>query len=257
MKIFSFRLRSIIVVAAVILAAAAGIFFMSRTLTDAVSADTRLIPIYNVETSSNNVAISFNFAEKSEDLDKILSILEAYDVKATFFLLGLTAESERESVEKIYSCGHEIGNHSYSHSDMTALSEQEIADDIQRCNETVKSIIGVSPTLFRAPSGSYDNKTILAAGSLNMTVVQWDTDSLDWTDNSAEDIFNRVTESVQRGSIIQFHTGTAHTAEALPQILDYLTQNNFTAVTVGELIYRDNYTIDYKGTQIKADGSEQ
>ena len=83
-----------------------------------------------------------------------------------------------------------------------------------------------------------------------MITIQWDVDSLDWKNISADEIFKRVTTKVKRGSIIQLHTGTAHTSEALPQILEYLKNENLSAVTISELIYFNDYIIDNNGMQI-------
>ena len=74
-------------------------------------------------------------------------------------------------------------------------------------------------------------------------------DTLDWKNIEADEIIRRVTSKVQSGSIIQFHSGTQHTAEALPEILDYLKQENLNPVCVGELIYKNSYTIDNSGLQ--------
>lgn len=174
MKILSVKLKSIIITALVIFTVALGIFFTARTLSDAVSADVRMIPIYNVETSEKKVAITFNCAVGNSDIDAILTILKKHDIKATFFLLGSWADDYINEVQKIYDAGHEIGNHSYSHKDMPSMNYEDILLDIQKCNETVRNITGHSPTLFRAPSGSYDNKTISAAESLGMYTIQWD-----------------------------------------------------------------------------------
>ena len=249
MKILSVRLKSVIITAIVIIIVVSGIFFTAHTLSDTVSADVRMIPIYNVKTDENKVAMTFNCAVGNSDIDEILSILKKYNVKATFFLLGSWANDYPEEVQKIYDAGHEIGNHSYSHNDMPSMSYEKILLDIQKCNETIRNITGCSPTLFRTPSGSYDNKTISAAENLGMITIQWDVDSIDWKNISADEILKRVTTKVQKGSIIQLHTGTDHTAEALPQILDFLRNENFSAVTVSELIYQDNYSIDNNGTQ--------
>ena len=84
-----------------------------------------------------------------------------------------------------------------------------------------------------------------------MMTIQWDVDSLDWKNISAAEILTRVKDKVQKGSVIQLHTGTDHTAEALPMLLDYLKAENLTPVTVSELIYFTDYTINHNGTQIK------
>ena len=250
MKILSVKLKSIIITGVILIAVAVGILLTASSLSDVVSAETRMIPIYNVDTPENKVAITFNCAVGNSDIDSILAILDNYNVKATFFLLGSWADDYIEEVQKIYDAGHEIGNHGYSHKDLPTMNYEDIMLDIQKCNETVRNITGHSPTLFRAPSGAYDNKTISAAENLSMVTIQWDVDSLDWKNISADEIIKRVTTKVQSGSIIQLHTGTAHTAQALPMILDYLLKANLTPVTVGKLIYTDNYTIDNNGMQI-------
>ena len=174
MKILSVKLKSVIITALIMLAVVFGIFLTAHTLSDAVSAEARMIPIYNVDTPENKVAVTFNCAVGNSDMDSILATLDEHNVKATFFLLGSWADDYTEEVQKIYDAGHEIGNHSYSHKDMPSLSYEKIKLDIQKCNETVRNITGHSPTLFRAPSGAYDNKTISAAENLGMVTIQWD-----------------------------------------------------------------------------------
>ena len=178
MKILAIKLKSVIITVVVILLVVFGIFFTASTLSDAVSAEARMIPIYNVNTPENKVAITFNCAVGNSDIDSILTTLDKYNVKATFFLLGSWADDYMEEVQKIYDAGHEIGNHSYSHNDMPSMSYEKILLDIQKCNETIRNITGHTPTLFRAPSGSYDNKTISAAENLGMITIQWDVEPL-------------------------------------------------------------------------------
>ena len=251
MKILSVKLKSVVITGVILIAVVAGIFLIASSLSDAVSAEARMIPIYNVDTSENKVAVTFNCAVGNSDIDEILTILKKYDVKATFFLLGSWADDYIEEVQKIYDAGHEIGNHGYSHNDLPTMSYENILLDIQQCNETVRNITGCSPVLFRAPSGAYDNKTISAAEELGMMTIQWDVDTLDWKNISAEEIIEKIRVNAKKGSVIQLHTGTEHTAEALPQILDYLKEQQLKPVIVSELIYHSDYTIDFNGTQIK------
>ena len=249
MKILAVKLKSAIITMIVILIVVFGIFMTAHMLSDAVSAEARMIPIYNVDTDENKVAVTFNCAVGNSDIDSILVTLDNYNVKATFFLLGSWADNYKEEVKKIYDAGHEIGNHGYSHKDLPTMNFEDILLDIQKCNETIRNITGHSPTLFRAPSGAYDNKTISAAENLGMMTIQWDVDSIDWKNISADEIITRVTKKVGNGSIIQLHTGTAHTAEALPEIFDILISQGYSFVPVGELIYKENYVIDDTGKQ--------
>jgi len=178
MKILSVKLKSVIITMIVILAVVFGVFMTAHTLSDAVSTEARMIPIYNVDTPENKVAITFNCAVGNSDMDDILATLDEYGVKATFFLLGSWADDYTEEVQKIYDAGHEIGNHGYSHKDLPSMTYEDILLDLQKCNETIRNITGHSPTLFRAPSGSYDNKTISAAENLGMVTIQWDAEPL-------------------------------------------------------------------------------
>ena len=150
------------------------VFLTAHTLSDAVSGEARMIPIYNVDTNKKKVALTFNCAVGNSDIDSILATLDKSNVKATFFLLGSWADDYIEEVQKIYDAGHEIGNHGYLHNDLPTMNYENIMLDIQKCNETVRNITGHSPTLFRAPSGSYDNKTLSAAENLGMMTIQWD-----------------------------------------------------------------------------------
>ena len=173
MKILSVKLKSVVITELVIIAVALVIFFTASSLSDVVSAEARMIPIYNVDTPENKVAVTFNCAVGNSDMDSILSTLDKYNIKATFFLLGSWADDYVEEVQKIYDAGHEIGNHGYSHKDLPTMNYEDIILDIQKCNATVRNITGYSPTLFRAPSGSYDNKTVSAAENLGMMTIQW------------------------------------------------------------------------------------
>lgn len=103
--------------------------------------------------------------------------------------------------------------------------------------------------LFRAPYGDYDDLLIETAQAAGYYTVQWDVDSLDWKDLSASEIALRVVGGARAGSIILCHNNGLHTAESLPAIFDALQTGGYTFVPVGELILRENYTIDANGRQ--------
>ncbi|WP_312642541.1 polysaccharide deacetylase family protein [Hydrogenoanaerobacterium sp.] len=134
----------------------------------------RLLPIYSVETDEKVVALGFNCAWDDADVPQILQILKENDVKATFFMVGQWAEKYPESVKALYEAGHELGNHSYSHPDMTSQSREQIQQQIQKCDDAIEKITGVRPKLFRAPSGAYNNTVVETANALGHSVIQWD-----------------------------------------------------------------------------------
>lgn len=95
----------------------------------------------------------------------------------------------------------------------------------------------------------WNGENALAGGGLQMVAGG---DSLDWKDYDAKTIFKRVTEHLQPGSIVLFHNAALHTPEALPSILEFMQQNGYTVVPIGQLIYTENYTIDHAGRQFSA-----
>ena len=122
--------------------------------------------------------------------------------------------------------------------------------ELEECNNKVEAITGVRPNLFRAPFGAYNNDLLNATDSLKMHTIQWDVDSRDWKENyTTEMIVNGVVDNVKSGSIILFHNAAKNTPEALPIILEKLSDQGYSFVLVNDLIYKENYTIDHAGTQ--------
>ena len=158
-------------------------------------------------------------------------------------------EKYPEYVKKIDEAGHEIGTHSKTHPYMSKLSEAEIRAELSSSSEAITAVTGKKVDLFRPPYGDYDNLVIDTAKSMGIYSIQWDVDSLDWKDLSATDIAMRIINGVKPGSIILCHNNGLHTAEALPLIFSTLQNRGYEFVPIGELIYRENYTIDSAGKQ--------
>ena len=210
----------------------------------------RSLPIYNVDRDDNKIAISFDCAWGVEYTDQILSNLAEGKVRATFFTVQFWAEEHPDYLKKIDEAGHEIGTHSATHSYMSRLSETEIRAELKSSSEAITAVTGKAVELFRPPYGDYDDLLIDTCNNMGLYPIQWDVDSLDWKDLSASDIASRIVERVMSGSIILCHNNGLHTAEALPIIIDTLRAKGFEFVPIGELIYRENYTIDHTGKQI-------
>lgn len=209
----------------------------------------RKLPIYCVDCEEKKIAISFDAAWGNDDTETLINILKEYDVKATFFVVGAWVDKYPESVKQLSDAGHQVHNHSNTHPHMPSISGVQKTDELNSCNQKIASVTGKTPTLFRAPYGDYDNATIEAAESLGMYVVQWDVDSLDWKDLSADEIYNRVVGKVKNGSIVLFHNAALNTPEALGKILEKLSSEGYKFVTVENLIYKSGYSIDHTGKQ--------
>ena len=196
----------------------------------------KLYPIYRVETDEKKVAISFDAAWGADKTEQIMDVLDEFDVKATFFLVGFWMDEYPEMTKKIHERGFEVGSHSYNHPDMTKLSSEQVRQELVSTNEKIQSLIGQTPTLFRPPYGAYDNKLIQQLQDLGMKGIQWDVDTLDWKGYTPSQVIQRVNNNLQNGSIILCHNNADHVVENTRLILSTIINKGYTFVTVGELV---------------------
>lgn len=212
----------------------------------------RELPVYCVKTPKKQVALSFDAAWGNEDTKNILDILARHDVKVTFFMTGGWAAKYPEDVKLIASQGHDLGNHSENHKNMSQLTPAQIREEILAVHHRVKELTGVEMDLFRPPYGDYDNDVIAVARECGYYPIQWDVDSLDWKDYGAKSIIETVVSNphLGNGSIILMHNGAKFTPEALEAVITGLQEKGYELVPISELIYRDHYHIDHEGRQI-------
>ena len=147
----------------------------------------RDLPIYCVKTDKPQIALTFDAAWGNEDTAQILSILEKHNVKATIFMTGGWVESYPDDVKAILAAGHDIGNHSENHKNMSQLSTDEMKSELMEVHDRVKNLTGYEMTLFRPPYGDYSNEVIQTATSLGYYSIQWDVDILDTHGNDTGD----------------------------------------------------------------------
>ncbi len=213
------------------------------------SAANRDLPIYSVERPNKVVSLTFDAAWGNEDTQTLIDILARYNIRATFFVVGSWAEKYPESVRALAEAGHEVMNHSDTHPHMTALSEAQMREELQACDDKVEALTGVRPILFRPPYGDYSDAVVAAARETGHYTIQWDVDSLDWKGISAAEITKRVLERTREGSIVLFHNAAEHTPAALPGIIEGLLREGYTFLPVSELIYREGFEVDHAGRQ--------
>ncbi len=209
----------------------------------------RKVPIYNVQTQEKRVAISFDAAWGADKTEKIIQLLNEYHVKATFFLVGFWVAEYPEMVKLISQNGLEIGTHSNTHPDMAKLSADQVREELSTSINKIKAVVDVNVGLFRAPFGSYNNTVLTVAEEMNLQTIQWDVDSLDWKGLSGAEISKRILNRVKSGSIILCHNNSDHILDALPIVLDRLKNQGYTVGCVGDLVYKQDYTIDRAGVQ--------
>ena len=217
------------------------------------SVNGRELPIYCVETKEPKIALTFDAAWGNEDTQKILEILKKHDVHVTFFMTGGWVESYPDDVKAILAAGHDLGNHSENHKNMSQLSDAEKREELMQVHDKVLELTGYEMFLFRPPYGDYDNAVVNVAKDCEYYTIQWDVDSLDWKDYGVDSIIKTVTEHTHlgHGSIILCHNGAKYTAQALDTLITKLKEKGYTFVPVSELIYRDGYHMNVEGRQIK------
>lgn len=251
MRFITFRLKSALLAVSLVFLLVTGILTANAAgAAEAYWTGKRSLPIYCVGREDNKIAISFDCAWGVDSTDEILKHLAEKKVRATFFTVQFWAEKYPEYLKKVNAAGHEVGTHSATHSYMSKLGEDEIKAEFESSCNAIEKVTGKKVTLFRPPYGDYDDLLIDTSNAAGLYPIQWDVDSLDWKDLSASDIAERIVSRTKSGSIILCHNNGLHTAEALPIVIDKLRAKGFEFVPIGELIYKENYTIDSTGKQI-------
>ena len=206
----------------------------------------RELPIYCVKTAEPKVSLSFDAAWGNEDTGRILEILDKHDVKVTFFMTGGWVEAYPEDVKAILAAGHDLGNHSENHKNMSKISDSDKKDEIMKVHNKVKELTGYEMYLFRPPYGDYDNAVVKVTKNCGYYPIQWDVDSLDWKDYGADSIIKTVCghKHLGNGSIILCHNGAKFTADALDTLITDLKGKGFELVPISELIYKEDYYLE-------------
>lgn len=247
-KIFAYLVSVITVV--VLFFVANSIYNNNESISTSAGVTSNL-PIYNVETETNNVSLTINCAWNADDIDSILETLEKENVKVTFFMVGDWVDKFPDAVKKISEAGHEIGSHSNTHPHVTKLSYEENVKEIEESSKKIEDLTGKKVNIYRAPYGEYNDTVIKSATDNGYKTIQWNLDTLDYTGLTGEEMWNRLKDKIKNGDIILMHNGTKNTANSLEMIIKNIKEKGLNVVPISELIYQDNYTINSNGTQIK------
>jgi peptidoglycan/xylan/chitin deacetylase (PgdA/CDA1 family) len=182
------------------------------------------------------VALTFDDGPWPGATDRVLAILRRLHVQATFFMVGRQVDAYPGIARRVAAAGHEIGNHSFDHPEgFAALSDERVGAEMSDTNALLANL-GVTPTAFRPPGGSYDDAVVTTARSQSMRTVLWDVDPRDWVSGVPPKlIVSSVLHKVRPGSIVLLHDGggdARHTIEALPSIIERLRARGYDFVTI-------------------------
>ncbi|MDQ0190442.1 polysaccharide deacetylase family sporulation protein PdaB [Alicyclobacillus cycloheptanicus] len=195
--------------------------------------------IYKVDTDQKVVALTFDISWGNKVPDPTLDVLEKEKVKkATFFLSGPWTLRHPETAKRIHEMGYEIGSHGNLHKDFSNYPDSWIREQVSIAERSIQQVTGVKPTLIRTPNGDFNPRVLRCLNQMGYTVIQWNTDSLDWKNPGTQAIVNRVLKRAEPGDIILMHASDSskQITEALPQIIDGLRAKGYQFVTVSELL---------------------
>lgn len=203
------------------------------------------LPVYPADAKL--VALTFDDGPAAST-GRLLDILKAKRVKATFFMLGIQAEKSPALVARVAEEGHVIGNHSYSHKNLKKMTAEEATADLDKCSDILFGITGKRPTLMRPPGGNYDDMVVGCAKSRELRIINWSVDTRDWESKNRDAIlataFQEGAYGVQDGAIVLMHDVHPTTIDAVEEMIDRLQEQGYTLVTVPELL------------RVRADGGE-
>lgn len=182
---------------------------------------------------ANCIALTFDDGPARETTPRVLDVLERDHVPATFFVLGKQVQGNEHLLRRIFINGHEVGNHSWSHTSFLKLDAKQMHDQIGRTQAAVMAAGLPRPLLFRPPYGE-SNDAVRA--HVAMAFMYWNEDPKDWAAKSPQEITDAVVRDAKRGGVIVMHDTEHKTAEALPAIIQELRKRNYTFVTASHLM---------------------
>lgn len=217
-------------------------------------------PVWSAKTTLPRIALTFDDGPKPEHSPQILEVLDRFGVRATFFVVGREAYWHPDLIYRIFTSGHEIANHSYSHCCLDTLTDKQLELELAATNDIIKSITGVKPHFLRPPGGRYNHLVLNSAAKHKLKIVMYDVNAGDYTRSSpvftingeykkgngkyyykpANQIVADVVSNTKNGSILLFHNGGEQTINALPEVITELRKKGFQMVTLSELLAPDS-----------------
>lgn len=187
--------------------------------------------------SSRSVCLTFDDGPHPEHTARLLDVLSEHNVPATFFVVGRQAESHPELVRRAVASGHEVGHHSYTHSEPSDTPASELAREVVRTRELLGQLTGHKHNLFRPPKGELTVPKLYGLWKARQTVVLWNRDPKDFAGTSTQDVAERLDRlELYGGDIILLHDNWPYAAELIPRIASLAAGRGLAFTTVGRWI---------------------
>lgn len=226
---------------------------MSKWLKSSMFYTRFMSTVVGCQTAQKIVSLTFDDGPIPGFTPQVLDILNHYEVQATFFLVGLNIIEFPAIAHKIVRAGHTVGNHGYSHVNLTERGFVDVFRELRNGHNVIKHTLGVHPVVMRPPYGARNFLTLLVARMLRYTVLHWSVSGEDWRGEPASTIFERVLQAVKPGSIILLHDGWSPqlkmtwsdhdlvnmrkpTIESLPMIIESLRGKGYKLIPITELL---------------------
>ena len=198
------------------------------------------IKVHAQDTESiKRIALTFDDGPHPKQTKQILDVLDKYNVKATFFVIGINVKNYPGIISEVINRGHEIGNHTYTHPHAAKLDREALRAQILDCEQEIFNQTGQSVHLFRPPEGAVSAPMRQMMHDLDYINVLWNLDTRDWAHTPPEEIARNILQNAKNGDIILMHDYIGYnspTVQALELFLPQLIEQGFTFVTVGELL---------------------
>jgi peptidoglycan/xylan/chitin deacetylase (PgdA/CDA1 family) len=195
------------------------------------------ITFSRVLVSGNYVAITFDDGPHPQNTPRLLDMLRARNIKATFYVIGRSVDLYPQIVRRTVAEGHEIGNHSQTHRLLSKLGDEELRQEMSRCRDAVGRAAGVQPRTMRPPYGGLlQRQRELVHAEFGYPTILWSVDPLDWKRPGASVVTSRILAGASSGGIVLAHDLHGQTVDAMPATLDGLLRRGFKFVTVSQLL---------------------
>jgi len=190
-----------------------------------------------VHVSGNYIAMTFDDGPHPQNTPRLLDMLRARNIKATFYVVGQCVSLYPNVVRRTVAEGHEIGNHSNTHRLLSKLSDTEILADLRRCHDAIGRAAGVRPRTMRPPYGGLlQRQRELVHAEFGYPIILWSADPLDWKRPGPSVVTSRILAEASSGGIVLAHDLHSQTVDAMPATLDALLRRGFKFVTVSQLL---------------------
>lgn len=190
-----------------------------------------------VLVSGNYVAMTFDDGPHPQNTPRLLDMLRARNIKATFFVIGRSVDLYPNIVRRTVAEGHEVGNHTQTHRLLSKLSDSEVRSEFTQCHSAVARAAGVQMRVMRPPYGGLlQRQREMAHAEFGYPTIMWSVDPLDWKRPGPSVVASRILKSTAAGGIILAHDLHAQTVDAMPSTLDGLLSRGFKFVTVSQLL---------------------